>query len=846
MSTEDNEWDCEGKLFATLKRFHINPYLIMLKITLFTTYGATASLLPYLTIHMQSIGLTVDEISMVYLALPLTTFLSPPITGYLIDKLGQYKPVVILSLTLSAVFHHSLLLIPQMEMPGDTPAAYVFKHPETGRVEVWWSPCPSRECPEEEELDMVLADCMDNCILEKNKLTAVAPTAQVTTTTPSPVTLPHIDVGSTIIVGNLVCSLLHNATPTVKPKDLHFLLEFEKDKNKRKHPRKKKGHPATGLEIPRKERKKPEVIAGFFLLDMHPDLAEAPEHLGIEVESDDNQTLEFLNRFSERLLLGAGVNVTILEEEDLRCGGFVLATNLTISTLNELAEDCVLQKWNCREGGPEVCPPDYKESDDRTFWLYFFLRFFATVMLSGGVVMLDPIALTMIQKYGGEFGRERLFSTIGMALFSPLAGLLMDQSSRQLNYTDYSAAFYTYDILVAISAVTILLMPIGVHLPEENIIRDILRIVRMPHVLLFIFFLFILGNFWGFIESFLFLYLKELGASNYLLGITVSIGSLSSIPFLYGAEKILKKFGHVNIIIIAFFSHAGRLMGYSFIEDPWWCFPFEAIEALCIHLLWIAAATYCATLAPRTLLATLIGVLGMAHFSLGRGSGSYLGGWLISIVGTRESFRIMGFLAIVGGLAYGMLHFCWLKKVELTGKEQNPTEAAECGEADNLSDVCDSAAPSVERLSLMVEMNNRGSLVSLDYPSRRGSAVTLDSRHQGIECKDLLKSTLETRHRRSSNPQVNCKNINVNKTKGGKELLNKKNSEFTPKPGKAIPAAARNEQVKLTNDKEVQMNVKFKRNPNNSQDTKKNSQFRKSWHAQDLDESVNFLTHIYK
>lgn len=86
-----------------------------------------------------------------------------------------------------------------------------------------------------------------------------------------------------------------------------------------------------------------------------------------------------------------------------------------------------------REGGPDVCPPDYKESDDRTFWIYFFLRFVGTVMLSGGVSMLDPIALTMIQKYGGEFGRERLFSTIGMAIFSPLAGLLMDQSSRQLS-----------------------------------------------------------------------------------------------------------------------------------------------------------------------------------------------------------------------------------------------------------------------------------------------------------------------------------------------------------------------------------------------------------------------------
>jgi MFS_1 like family len=40
-----------------------------------------ASLLPYLTIHMQSIGLTVEEISIIYLALPFTTFLSPPLTG---------------------------------------------------------------------------------------------------------------------------------------------------------------------------------------------------------------------------------------------------------------------------------------------------------------------------------------------------------------------------------------------------------------------------------------------------------------------------------------------------------------------------------------------------------------------------------------------------------------------------------------------------------------------------------------------------------------------------------------------------------------------------------------------
>lgn len=42
------------------------------------------------------------------------------------------------------------------------------------------------------------------------------------------------------------------------------------------------------------------------------------------------------------------------------------------------------------------------------------------------------------------------------------------------------------------------------------------------------------------------------------------------------------------------------------------------MESLSVHLMWVAAATYCAMLAPKNLLATLIGVLGMAHFSLGK------------------------------------------------------------------------------------------------------------------------------------------------------------------------------------------------------------------------------------
>lgn len=56
--------------------------------------------------------------------------------GFLVDKFGKYKPVVVMSLLLNALFHHSLLFIPQQEIPGVMPAAYVIRHPQTGNVEV--------------------------------------------------------------------------------------------------------------------------------------------------------------------------------------------------------------------------------------------------------------------------------------------------------------------------------------------------------------------------------------------------------------------------------------------------------------------------------------------------------------------------------------------------------------------------------------------------------------------------------------------------------------------------------------------------------------------------------------
>ncbi|XP_037957428.1 uncharacterized protein LOC119687242 [Teleopsis dalmanni] len=803
-ATETQTEKAEHTKFAKFcQRKGINPNLIMLKITLFVMYGATSSLLPYLTIHMQSIGLTVEEIAIIYLALPFTTFLSPPITGFLVDKFGKYKPVVIMSLLLNAIFHHALLFIPQQEIPGNIPDAFVIRHPHSGDIEVWWSPCPSRECPEEPQLELAVNQCVDYCLLQQNTKLYLPPTENYEETTTSnllPATMSALATHTTAAT-----SLLYSTTATIPPASSapfvspgtgtgtgvagpHSSTAKSKyedvlNMSSTMFPPEMTGAPAMSMlqeglnQLSENVKKTYESWvhsdnndATFFMLEMHPDLADPIEQLGMEIESDDNETVtDFKKRFGEKLLVQMQINVTDLEELDIRCGGLVRRSN--ISHVSNETVRCMVQRCSFTMNAPEICPPDYKETDDTIFYIYFLLRFLATTMLSAGVTIMDPIALTMIEKYGGDFGRERLFSSIGMAIFSPITGIMIDYFSRGLGYTDYSAAFYTYDILLVISTLSVMAMPLGEKLPADNVFRDLWNLLKMPHVIIFVSFLFVLGNFWGFIESFLFLYLKELGAPNYLLGITITVGTVSSIPFLYTAEKITKLFGHVNLIIIAFFSHAGRLVGYSFIENAWWCFPFEAMEALSCHLMWVAAATYCSILAPKSLLATLIGVLGMAHFSLGRGSGSFTGGLLIGQFGTRDAFRYMGTLAVLGGIAYGILHLAWLRKFDHNIDEsEEDVEGMESGEMDKLTEPAtkeQGTSMSLERLSLMIKYNQIGSLTSLprgsradihDHLSHRRSSYNVESiirvPKQGIGSAskvDILRSALEINHKSSNN-----------------------------------------------------------------------------------------------
>lgn len=141
----------------------INWKMVPLKLLIFLWSSAAFSILPYLTIHMKDIGISIDHIALIYAILPFTIFVAPPAVGFLADKLGSFTRVLFLTLLGTGIFHTALLFIPTSLTVGHPPSETKFSLVnETGTL--MWTPC---------NLDQIKVNNSDipvNCIDENKDL----------------------------------------------------------------------------------------------------------------------------------------------------------------------------------------------------------------------------------------------------------------------------------------------------------------------------------------------------------------------------------------------------------------------------------------------------------------------------------------------------------------------------------------------------------------------------------------------------------------------------------------------------------------------------------------------------
>ncbi|KAG5334328.1 MFSD6 protein, partial [Acromyrmex charruanus] len=357
------------------------------------------------------------------------------------------------------------------------------------------------------------------------------------------------------------------------------------------------------------------------------------------------------------------------------------ATNRVLN-INECKKKCIVtlpRNAVCSNMNMEV---EYNVK--LTFWLYLVIRVFIGIIGGTTFAMFEGAVIAILREQEADYGLQRIYGSIGGMISSPLSGVLIDYASKGKGYTDFRPAFYLYAALKLASGVLMLLINLEFKAPAKNVVRDVFTVLRNIETAVLFLACFVLGTAWGYIESFLFWLIQDLGGSRSLMGITVAVGGIAGIPLLALSGPIISKIGHANVLFIGFVFYAIRLCGYSLIYDPWLTLIFEALESVTTSLSFTAAVTYAAKLSTTSTDSSIQGLLGGVYYGVGKGSGSLIGGYLMKFFGTRPTYQIFAVVTLLTGIIYFIFNVTYLKnRSQLEGNDIVKKKPKNIDEQDN-------------------------------------------------------------------------------------------------------------------------------------------------------------------
>ncbi|XP_063601050.1 major facilitator superfamily domain-containing protein 6-like [Penaeus indicus] len=344
-------------------------------------------------------------------------------------------------------------------------------------------------------------------------------------------------------------------------------------------------------------------------------------------------------------------------------GQFISLTCLTsapnctvVCDVSEMTEGNSLLQYSVVEGNATV-----------TFWLYFGFRALAEMFIAILVSLLEAVALTMVHQHNGDYGREKMCGIFAVGVFSPLCGYLMDTQTGTFGVYYYAPVFYVFDGLLMITAIVTLFLPFEVEVTRKSLWKSIGSLIKTSELNILLLLMTLLGTFWGYLKTFVYVYLEDLHASKLLMGLTVTISIVPSLPFLYKSSAVVQFCGHHYLIMLAFVAYCIRFAGLSYITNPWWALLLESLELFTLNLMNVSAATLAYKLAPKTFVATAQALVWVSHFNIGRCLGTFVGGYLTTQYGQVCVFQGAAVAAAIIAAVYLSIHQL-IKHLKTQGK----------------------------------------------------------------------------------------------------------------------------------------------------------------------------------
>jgi PPP family 3-phenylpropionic acid transporter len=260
------------------------------------------------------------------------------------------------------------------------------------------------------------------------------------------------------------------------------------------------------------------------------------------------------------------------------------------------------------------------------------------------VAPLSPFAdsATMFM-LGGEkekYGRIRLGGTIGFGLAAPIAGALVQDHGLKL-------AFWIGGALLLLSLFAGRKLSFGSSQPESPAIGQIRTLLANPRWLLFLVLAFAGGSALAAFETFLFPYMKELKASETMMGFALTIGTIAEIPILYFGDRLIRRLKSHGLMMLSMIVTGLRLLLFAASGSALLILLIQLLNGLTFPAMWVAGVSFADENAPPGMRTTAQGLFNAMSLGFGLAVGGFVGGPLLEGIGGRGLYLIFGTVVLL-------------------------------------------------------------------------------------------------------------------------------------------------------------------------------------------------------
>lgn len=262
-----------------------------------------------------------------------------------------------------------------------------------------------------------------------------------------------------------------------------------------------------------------------------------------------------------------------------------------------------------------------------------------TTFSSGITPVADTIILDHLEKKQRSFGPVRMGGTIGYAVMAIIAGYFAQKNIKFI--------FILYAVVVGFSLLFTARLPkVKGYYREIKSKVSIIQLFKNRGLVLFLVFNLIISIISCFYSNFFPIYYKQTGADNVLLGWATFIATISEIPFLIFADRILNKIGTRNCLALSAAISAIRWISLYLITNVYINLVLQILHGLNFIVFNYSMVTYINKEAPKEFKTTAQAIYTLSVMGIARIVGGLLGGYLSDCFGIRQIFLLNTMITI--------------------------------------------------------------------------------------------------------------------------------------------------------------------------------------------------------